>query len=101
LLALAAALAACDGGAGRASGPRADAQGLLRYGEVVFQPCALSADGNNSVEAQCATLSVPENHDAPDGRRIELALALVPASGTAEADPVYMIAGGPGQSALE
>ena len=44
---------------------------------------------------------MPENHDAPDGRKITLALALVPAEGMAEADPVYMIAGGPGQSALE
>jgi len=101
LLALAAVLAACGGSTGRPDGPRADAQGRLRYGEVAFEPCSLSAAGNLSVEAQCATLSVPENHDAPDGRRIELALAMVPASGMAEPDPVYMIAGGPGQSALD
>jgi len=101
LLALAAALAACGGGSGQPDGPRADAQGRLRYGEITFEPCSLSAGGNLSVEAQCATLSVPEDHDAPDGRRIDLALAMVPANGMAEPDPVYMIAGGPGQSALD
>ena len=94
-------LAGCDGGAGRQSGPRADAQGRLHYGELAFEPCSLPAPGGNAVEAQCGTLEVPENHAAPDGRRIALAIALVPAKGMAEADPVFMIAGGPGQSALE
>lgn len=101
LLALAVLLAACDAGPQRTTGPRTDAQGALRYGDIHFEPCALDAAGNLSVEAQCARLSVPEDHQAPDGRQIELAIALVPASGMAEADPVYMIAGGPGQSALE
>ncbi len=101
VLLLAAALAACGGTSRQDAGPRADAQGLLRFGEIVFTPCALSAAGNLSVEAQCATLEVAENPDDGNGRRIELALAMVPASGMAEADPVFMIAGGPGQSALE
>lgn len=101
LLAGALLLAACDGGTRPQAGPRADAQGKLRYGELTFEPCALSAPGGDAVEAQCTTLEVPENHDAPDGRRIGLAIALVPARGMAEADPIYMIAGGPGQSALE
>lgn len=101
LLVLAMALAACSDGPGQASGPRGGADGKLHYGEIAFEPCALSAGGNLSVEAQCATVPVPEDHDAPDGRQIELAVAFVPASGMAEPDPVYMIAGGPGQSALE
>jgi pimeloyl-ACP methyl ester carboxylesterase len=54
-----------------------------------------------AVEARCATLAVPENHDEPQGRQIELAIALVVAQGEAEPDPIIMIAGGPGQSALE
>ncbi|WP_202844973.1 alpha/beta hydrolase [Luteimonas saliphila] len=101
LLAGALLLAGCDGTARQQAGPRADAQGKLRYGEIAFEPCALSAPGGDAVEAQCATLAVPENHDAPDGRSIDLAIALVPARGMAEADPIYMIAGGPGQSAIE
>ena len=101
LLAGALLLAACDAGTNRQAGPRADAQGKLQYGALSFEPCALKSRGGESVEAQCTRLAVPENHDAPDGRQIELAIAMVPAKGMAEADPIYMIAGGPGQSAIE
>ena len=94
------ALAGC-GAAAPAPGPHADAAGNLRYGRLIFKPCSLAAPRTDAVEAQCATFAVPENHAAPAGRRITLAIALVPASGQAEADPVLMIAGGPGQSALE
>ena len=76
-------------------------EGGLRYGQLAFEPCALSAAGLEAVEAQCTTLEVPENHADPDGRRIELAIAWIPAKGEGEPDPVFMIAGGPGQSALE
>src|SRR5688572_33088968 len=95
--ALAATLAACSPAGGSAGA----ANGHLRLGDISFKPCSLSAPGSESVEAQCASFSVPEDHDAPDGRHIDLAIALVPASGQAEPDPVVMIAGGPGQSALE
>ena len=77
----------------------------LKYGQLAFKPCALSSP-LQSVEAQCATLSVPEDHDASAsgkhaGRRIDLAVAWIPAKGEAEPDPIVMIAGGPGQSALQ
>ena len=77
------------------------ADGGLRYGRIAFEPCSLTVPRLDPVEAQCATLEVPENHAEPDGRRIELALAWIPARGEGEPDPVFMIAGGPGQSALE
>lgn len=93
-------LAAC-GAQAPSPGPRADADGNLRFGALTFKPCALSVARVDAVEARCATLAVPENHDAPDGRRIELAIALVPAKGQAEPDPIVLLAGGPGQSALE
>jgi pimeloyl-ACP methyl ester carboxylesterase len=93
-------LVACGGPSTPASA-KPDAIAGLRYGQLRFSPCALSAGLADAVEAQCATLKVPENHDQPDGRQIELALAWVPAKGEAEADPIVMIAGGPGQSALE
>ena len=101
LLAGALLLAACDGGPNRQSGTWADAEGRLHYGAIAFEPCALAGPGGSAVEAQCATLEVPEDHAADDGRTIGLAIALVPARGLAEPDPVFMIAGGPGQSALE
>ena len=71
-------------------------------GMLAFKPCTLTSQfGGQSVAAQCTTLSVPENYAASNGRRISLAIAWVPAKGEAEADPVFMLAGGPGQSALE
>jgi len=99
-LAAALALSAC-GAQSQAPGPHADADGGLRFGQLTFRPCSLSVARVDAVEAQCATLAVPENHDAPSGRKIDLAIALVPAKGQAEPDPIVMIAGGPGQSALE
>lgn len=101
LLASALLLAACEGGPRQQVGIHADAAGRLHYGELSFEPCALAAPGGSSVEAQCTTYEVPEDHASPDGRRISLSIALVPARGMAAPDPVYMIAGGPGQSAIE
>ena len=75
--------------------------GGLHYGQLAFEPCALSEPGLPAVEAQCTTLEVPENHAEPDGRRIELAIAWIPAKGEGDPDPIFMIAGGPGQSALD
>lgn len=92
--------AGCDR-APQNAGPRADENGDLRYGAITFKPCALSQKRIAAVEAQCATFAVPENHDAPNGRKIELSMALIPASGQAAPDPIVFLAGGPGQSILE
>lgn len=67
-------------------------------GSIRFTPCTL-AKGTESLMAYCGTLQVPENHDAPDGRKITLAISWLPASGDAEPDPIFMLAGGPGQAA--
>ncbi|WP_133000104.1 alpha/beta fold hydrolase [Luteimonas arsenica] len=91
---LAVALAAC---APTGSAPG----GGQRFGSIDFESCALSTVGAPAVEAQCASFEVPEDHDRPDGRRIALSIAIVPSSGLAAPDPVVMIAGGPGQAALE
>lgn len=101
LSSLALALAACGGQAEKTAIPKTDANGDLRYGNLVFKPCALGGDHGNGVEAQCATLMAPENHDAPNGRKISLAVAMIPAKNQSQPDPVVMIAGGPGQSILE
>jgi pimeloyl-ACP methyl ester carboxylesterase len=56
------------------------------------------------VAAQCATLTVPENRDQPDGRAIDLAVAVLPATGSSsvvQPDPLFLLAGGPGQAATE
>jgi pimeloyl-ACP methyl ester carboxylesterase len=56
-----------------------------------------------SVEAQCGTLPVPEDRAKPGGRKLSLAIAWVPAgdNGNVAPDPVFMLAGGPGQSARD
>lgn len=82
-----------------AASPAAVARSL---GGLEFKPCSLAmAMSPDTVSAQCATLKVPENPADRSGRQISLALAWIPANGEAEPDPVFMIAGGPGQSALE
>ncbi len=50
--------------------------------------------------AECAVLSVPENPHAPGGRRIGLSVVRVPAISRRKApDPLFVLAGGPGQAA--
>src|SRR5262245_65740294 len=52
------------------------------------------------VAAQCGALEVPENRGAPQGRRITLTVAVLPANTlTPRPDPLFMLAGGPGQAA--
>ncbi len=75
------------------------------YGALAFKPCSLAAPGGSggALEAQCATMQVPEDRSKPDGRKIELHIAWLQPSNEADAlpDPLVMIAGGPGQSALQ
>lgn len=73
-------------------------------GSLAFKPCTLAPQlGAAGVEAQCGSLNVAENPAAPQSRRITLNIAWIPAddSGDHAPDPVFMIAGGPGQSASE
>jgi len=58
--------------------------------------------GLSSVDARCGTLEVPENPAEPSGRHIGLAVAVIPAvSRQPRPDPVFLLAGGPGQGARE
>lgn len=51
-------------------------------------------------EAQCGVIRVREDPDASEGRMLDLAVVVVPASGDNPAeDPVFVLAGGPGQGA--
>jgi len=71
-------------------------------GELTFEPCVLTTVGlPRPTQAQCTTVTVPENPAEPAGRTIELALAWIPAEAEADPEPVFFIAGGPGQSARE
>ena len=100
VLALSTALVGC-GAPTESPVPHAGPDGDLRFGELTFKSCSLSAARGASVEAWCTTVSAPENHDDLNSRTIDLAVALVTADGQGQPDPIVMIAGGPGQSALE
>jgi pimeloyl-ACP methyl ester carboxylesterase len=77
--------------------------GARTLGSLVFEPCGLKAPGLPlNIDAQCTTLKVPEDPSQPAGRQIDLAIAWVPSrADEALPDPVFMLAGGPGQAARE
>lgn len=75
----------------------------LRYGDISFAPCSLTAPMlSQSLEAQCADFEVPEDRNNPDGRKISLHIAWLEARerGDVAPDPVFFLAGGPGQAAV-
>ena len=65
---------------------------------VAWKPCSL-----NGVQgkAECTTISVAEDRAKPNGRRIALRVVrLLPLSQRVARDPVLVLQGGPGQSAV-
>lgn len=50
--------------------------------------------------ARCGTFSVPENRDRP-GRMLPLKVIVLPARSATPREPVFFLAGGPGQAATE
>ncbi len=70
---------------------------------LALTDCILSTPGMAfEVSAECGTLAVLENPSNPQGREINLNIAVVPAiSHGAEAAPLFVLAGGPGQSIVE
>ncbi len=68
---------------------------------VEWQTCRIGADNSPKIKAHCAQFAVPENRENP-GRMIELNMAMIKSpSSKKESDPVLMLAGGPGQAAVE
>ena len=55
---------------------------------------------DNPVDAYCGTLKVYENRETKQGRQIDLNIVVLPAvSSDAKRDPLFFLAGGPGQGA--
>jgi pimeloyl-ACP methyl ester carboxylesterase len=71
--------------------------------QIALEPCRIAdLDGLTSTEARCGRLAVPEDPDDPQGPKIGLAVAVVPAVATkAKPDPLVLVAGGPGQGSIE
>ena len=69
---------------------------------LALKDCALPTNYDVQIDARCGTLNVPEDRAHPTGRQIALNIALIPAIKHKPApDPLFLLAGGPGQSAVE
>jgi pimeloyl-ACP methyl ester carboxylesterase len=78
-----------------ACGPQSDPQ---PEPTIYLTPC-LGA-GAGVAELECGELEVEENREAPNGRTVKLQIAVARStSRTPKADPVFLLAGGPGQGA--
>lgn len=94
-----------NAGAGRpaAAADKASPAAPTMLGALAFKACSLDSPfAAEAIEAQCTTLSVAENPAAPNGRKIALNIAWLPATDDAEVepDPIVFLAGGPGQAAV-
>ncbi|MBO1287880.1 alpha/beta fold hydrolase, partial [Streptomyces sampsonii] len=56
------------------------------------------AYARHAARLRCGTLTVPADWTAPQGRRLELAVALLPSTGDGPAEPLALNPGGPGVS---
>lgn len=74
-----------------------------RIATLKLAPCRLQQPARlQSYAAECGDLQVPEDPEASGGRMIRLFVARVPAiSRRKRADPLFVLAGGPGQAATE
>ncbi|HEX5807192.1 MAG TPA: alpha/beta fold hydrolase [Anaerolineales bacterium] len=83
-----------------ACAPRTES--ALRENPLSLDDCALTSPTGNQVDARCGTLTVPEDRSNPGGRQIDLKIAVIPAiKRNPEPDALFLLAGGPGQSAIE
>ncbi|RKH00333.1 alpha/beta hydrolase [Corallococcus sp. CA053C] len=82
-------------GCSRASGESAGASGPVR--QMALKPCRL--DGV-AAQTLCGTLEVFEDRTAAKGRKLSLRVVVVPAlASQPQEDPLFFLAGGPGQAA--
>ena len=68
-----------------------------------FTECQIgAADAAQRLQARCASFTVPEDREHPEGKQIDLHVALLKArSSSPKPDAFFFIAGGPGQASTE
>jgi pimeloyl-ACP methyl ester carboxylesterase len=91
-------LAACGAGA-----PAAALATAGPSSKVDMADCQLTAPGlTATVKARCGTWTVPEDRANAGGRKVNLRVAIVASVSRSPApDPLFFVAGGPGQAATE
>jgi hypothetical protein len=68
------------------------------FGAIQLSPCKLSGVPQ---PARCGVLDVPENPNRPAGRHLKISVAVIPAiGGQPRPDPIAVLTGGPGESAI-
>jgi pimeloyl-ACP methyl ester carboxylesterase len=104
ILALAVASALAAGCTKKAEPTQADAGKFRALGTLQFKPCSLPSPfpQGDPLEAQCTTFAVPEDRSKQGGRTVALNIAWIPPRNTSDpaTDPVFYLAGGPGQAAV-
>lgn len=78
----------------------ANDEAVGRQPAIPLEECRLASGAT----AQCGTVPVFENRDTQTGRTIDLNVAVLPATGSSnivQPDPLFLLAGGPGQAAVE
>jgi pimeloyl-ACP methyl ester carboxylesterase len=69
---------------------------------LALEDCQLTSPTGRQSDARCGILTVPEDRANPSRRQIELHVAVIPAiKRNPQPDPLFLLAGGPGQSAIE
>lgn len=101
-MALAWAGVAATSGPAAAAPPSSRAEPQAVRG-IELQDCRLPHPaGLGSVRARCGSLVVPENHAAPQVRRLALRVAVIPSLDRRSGrEPLFVIPGGPGQGAAD
>jgi pimeloyl-ACP methyl ester carboxylesterase len=67
-------------------------------GAIELSPCSLPG---LLQPARCGVLEVPENPNRPEGRRLRIGVAVIPATGgQPRPDPLAILMGGPGEDAI-
>jgi pimeloyl-ACP methyl ester carboxylesterase len=93
--AVAVTLAGCTSGG---TGSTTASAGPGQVSALQWSPCSVS--GAQGVQMECANLQVPLDYSNPGGRKITLALSMVPATAPASQQQGYLLVnpGGPGAS---
>ncbi len=100
-------LAACTTSPSQPSSQRASTTTTTTSRTLAGVPLvACTIKGERPTRAQatalCGTLTVPEDRSKPAGRQLGLRVAVIPASAArAAADPVFALAGGPGEASTQ